>query len=134
MPARTVPDDHGDVLDAGDREIAESLLGQLRPRLDRPNVLGKTGQDGGVVSRAGTHVKHTLVPIQDEQLAHPRDDERLGDRLTRADRQRLIGPRAPALVLGDEALPRHHRDRVQHPFVGDDTTQPLDKRLSATRR
>ena len=63
----------------------------------------------GVVARAGADVEHALVARQREQLAHAGDDERLRDRLPRADRQRDVVPRLLAQARRDEAVARHVR-------------------------
>ena len=51
-------------------------------------------EDRGVVARAGADVEDALVALELEQLAHPRDDERLRDRLAGS---RSAAARSPRL-------------------------------------
>ena len=68
--------------------------------LDRPHPRGERAQHGGVIARAGADVEHTVLAAQLEQLGHPRDDQRLGDRLPAADAQRAVVPGRPRAAGG----------------------------------
>ena len=118
-PVRAVPDDERHVVDARRGERDGGLGAEGVVALDRPHVPGQAGEHGRVIARAGAHVEHAVVRAQLEQLAHPRDDERLGDRLPAADAQRdvVVGVRPQA--RGHEGLARHLRDRPQDALVGD---------------
>ena len=93
MAGRAVADHERHVLDARAGERSPAAARQLGVALDAPDVVRQLGEHGGVVARAGADVEHALAAVEREQLAHPRDDERLGDRLPGADRQRDVVPR-----------------------------------------
>ena len=86
------------------------------------------GEQRGVVARAGADVEDPLVAPQLEQLEHPRDDERLGDRLAGADRQRHVVPglarRAPR---GTNSSRGTSRIASQHALVGDVPAELIDQ-------
>ncbi len=83
-------------------------------------VAAEAGEQRGVPARAGPDVEHAIARAHVEQLEHVGDDERLGDRLVGADRQRPVlpcvagagraGRRAPRSIVGD---------RLEHPGVAD---------------
>jgi hypothetical protein len=70
-----------------------------------------------VVPRAGPHVEDAVALLQLEQLRHPRDDQRLGDRLAAVDRQRDVVVGALPQLGRYEQLSRHIGQRGQHALV-----------------
>jgi len=87
-----------------------------------------------VVPRAGPDVEHAIARRQLQQLEHPGNDERLGDRLAFFDRQGDIRPGAVAMGGGHEAIARHRRDRGQHALVGHHRRQFPGECLSRVHR
>ena len=71
----------------------------------------------GVIARAGSDVEHPVGGGQLEQLEHPGDDHRLGDRLAAVDRQGHVLVGATRVLRADEALARHGQQGVEHPPV-----------------
>jgi hypothetical protein len=103
------------------------LLRQRRVALDAPHVRAEAGEQRGVVARAGADVEDPLMALQLEQLEHARHDQRLGDRLAGADRQRHVVPGLGRQRLRDEQLARDLADRLEHALVGDVQAQLLDQ-------
>ena len=83
QPARAVADESVTFVDAGRREVRRRLARQRGVDARRSTRAAQPGEQRGVVARAGADVEHALAAAQLEQLAHARDDQRLGDRLAR---------------------------------------------------
>ena len=109
------------------REVEPGLLGERDVALDAPHVGAEPGQQRRVVAGAGADVEDALVAVQLQQLAHAGDDERLGDGLAGADRQRDVLPGLGRERLGDEEVARDVADRLQHALVADMVTELVDK-------
>ena len=82
-------------------------------------------EDRRLVTRTGPQLKDPLAWRGSEQLRHPRHDPRLADGLTGRDRHRLVGVRAPALIVIEEQFPRHAGHGFEHAFVADATGPEL---------
>ena len=94
---------------------------------------GQPGQQGGVVARARADVEHALAAVQLQQLEHAGDDERLGDRLLGADRQRHVLPRVVAQLGRHEGLARDRADGLEHALVADVASQRPQQPLGRWR-
>ena len=70
------------------------------------------GEDSGLVARAGAHLEDDMVRPHAHEVGHQRDDERLRDGLTMADRQRSVGIGVAAQSVGHEFVPRY----IAHDF------------------
>ena len=70
--------------------VARAPLGELGDALDRDHLRSELGEHGCLVSRAGADVEDALAPLQGEERADRRDDERLRDRLAVSDRKRAV--------------------------------------------
>ena len=116
---RPVADVHLDAAVARRGERLAGPFGELGHALDRVHLAGELGEHGRLVARAGADVEHALAALQRERLADPGDHVGLRDRLARADRQRRVLVRAPALLGRDEELARHLGHRREHALVHD---------------
>ena len=99
--------------------------GQHGDPLDRDDAAGELVEHRSRVPGAGADVEHALPALELEELAHRRDDERLGDRLVLADRERRIVVRVRGDLDRDERLARDAPHRGQHALVGDPTATEL---------
>ncbi len=87
-----------------------------------------------MVARAGSHVEHDVVVVQLEQIAHARDERRLGDRLSAADRQRPVGVREGLQGGGDEQFARDLGDGGDHALVEAAPAQALEQLIALVHR
>ena len=109
-------------------KAGSGLLGQLRNALDGHHVGRELREHGGLVPGARADVEHALRPVEAEEGADRRHDERLRDRLALAYRERAVVVGVAAEALRHEELPRHAAHRVEHALVRDPTAAelPLD--------
>ena len=70
------------------------------------------GEDGGLVARAGAHLKDDIARPHAQQVGHQSDDERLRNGLTIADRQWSVSICVAAHSIGHELVPRY----IAHDF------------------
>src|SRR3989442_1278096 len=77
------------------------------------------GEHRRLVARARTDVEDAVALAHLEQLAHPRDHVRLGDRLAVPDRQGLVLVGEVADVRGHEQLARNLGHRLENALVAD---------------
>ena len=64
-------------------------------------------------------VEHAHPPLRPDQLGHPGHDVRLGDRLTLADRERVIVVGLTAEPARHESMPRDLPHRLEHGAILD---------------
>ncbi len=86
---------------------------------DRIDLRRDLRQHSSLISGAGPNLQHSTIRIELEQLSHPRDDERLRDRLVRADRQRMISISAALQCFRNGEMTRHTSHRVEYSRIVD---------------
>ena len=114
-----VADSHLDGAVPGQLERPPRAGGQHGDPLDRDDPAGELVEHRRRVAGAGADVEHALAAVELEELAHRRDDERLGDRLVLADRERRVVVRVRGDLDRDERLTGDAPHRGQHALVGD---------------
>ena len=98
-------------------ERRQALAGGRRQRLDNLHAVHAARQPrehGGLVAAAGADLEHVVVRAERGELGHECDDERLGDGLPVADRQRPVVVGGVVELGRHEAVPRHDPHRVEH--------------------
>ena len=99
--------------------VAITEPGQTRRRLfrkrlddlDRVNIFDELGQDGALITGAGSNFENTIRRLRTQLFGHEPDDERLGNGLVVPDRQRAVQVGLCAHVFRKECFPRHFRHR-----------------------
>ena len=127
-----------------DADVAELERAQIAPRLgdertdpfDRVDVVAELRQYRGLVTAPRADLEHapTRAP-RAQQFGHARDDVRLRNRLSGANRQRRILVGADRERLLDEDMARNGGHRGEHTLVDDPLlAQPLDHAGACPRR
>ena len=94
-------------------------VGQFGHALDRIDLRGKLGEDRGLVAAPGPDFQHAVLGADLQCFGHVRDDVRLGDGLTVADRDGPIFVGFAALLRRQEVVTRHLRHGIEHARVAD---------------
>ena len=100
-------------------ENGAGLPGERFDDLDRPDLAGELGQDGGLVARPGADLEDLFPAPKAERLRHIGDDVGLGDGLAVADGQGLVGVGMDPQAFGDEEVARDLGHRGQHARIAD---------------
>ncbi len=119
---RAVAAHHVDVVVA---ELREPLLRRLRElghALHREHVLRDATEDRGRVSRSGSDLEHAITAAEAQSLHGERNDVRLRDRLTFADRKRRVVVCELGEILRDELFAWDAAKRVEDFRIADVST------------
>ena len=100
-------------------EIGQSGSGlprQLTDPLNRVDVPGNFSEHGCRIARSGSDLEHLLTASQRQRLRHEGDNVRLGNCLTRFDRQRSVLVGKLMQLLRQECLTRDLAHCVENQF------------------
>ncbi len=100
-------------------------FGQLGVALDGVYVPAEQGEQRRVVARAGADIEYAVGRFEREELEHASHHQRLGDRLSAADRQGHVGVGPIMLGFRYEPLAGDARDGGQDALVGNRGAESL---------
>ena len=124
-----------DDLDVGVAEPLEPLasgFNEVVLALDPDHLAGDAADDSCRVAGTGSDLEHLVAGLDAGRLDHQRDDIRLGNRLPRLDRQRMVAIRKVAIVGADELLARDRTESFDNLPLRDSAALQLalDHRLA----
>src|SRR6266849_4466558 len=123
-------------LDVSQIEPAEPLFRfdeEVGEALDRGDAGPQVGENRGLITGSGADLEHAVAAPRRERFGHERHDQRLGDRLAAANRQRRVLIRVGGEMGRQEPFARHPRHRREHPAIANPAARELAGNHAATR-
>src|SRR5260370_1298671 len=108
-----------------DEEVGEAL--------DRGDAGARVGENRGLITGSGADLEHAVAAPRRERFGHECHDQRLGDRLAAADRQRRVLIRVGGEMGRQEPFARHPRHRREHPAIANPAARELAGHHAAAR-
>lgn len=123
---RAIAEAEVNIAEALGEEALEGAVQKRLDALDREDLAGQLGEDGGLIAAAGADLEDAVRRAKIEALSHEGDDIGLADGLAVANGGSAVGV-GVGFELGREVILAHdHAHGVQHADVGD---SPLDELL-----